>query len=231
LERGEVGLAANMAVSLQTRETRTAQSAILRCIAGNPHRPVELSPGPAIKCKRCDGDGWACTDNGWGARDRCKVCRGKGTLDLYVPCPWVTPDGLSIAQATYEERPVRVCPDCKGRKKLKWPLQRGEGEFEADCQRCHGVGRVDDGLLDQARLAVLADAIEEAGCGNADLLAHLRGKTVCLASKCKLIPGQSGGRYDCAKYGCGRCGGTGWESLTGSHFRGCWAVDAILQRR
>ena len=32
-----------------------------------------------------------------------------------------------------------------------------------------------EGALDPARLAVLGDALEEAGCDNADLLAHLRG--------------------------------------------------------
>jgi hypothetical protein len=32
-----------------------------------------------------------------------------------------------------------------------------------------------DGTLDAARLAVLADALEEAGCADADLLGHLRG--------------------------------------------------------
>jgi hypothetical protein len=32
-----------------------------------------------------------------------------------------------------------------------------------------------DGTLDNARLAVLADALEESGCGDADLLGHLRG--------------------------------------------------------
>ena len=31
------------------------------------------------------------------------------------------------------------------------------------------------GALDPARLAVLADALEEAGCTDADLLGHLRG--------------------------------------------------------
>ena len=31
------------------------------------------------------------------------------------------------------------------------------------------------GTLDPDRLAVLADALEEAGCDNADILAHLRG--------------------------------------------------------
>ena len=30
------------------------------------------------------------------------------------------------------------------------------------------------GTLDPARLAVLADALEDAGCNNADILAHLR---------------------------------------------------------
>jgi hypothetical protein len=31
------------------------------------------------------------------------------------------------------------------------------------------------GTLDTARLAVLADALEDAGCADADLLGHLRG--------------------------------------------------------
>jgi hypothetical protein len=31
------------------------------------------------------------------------------------------------------------------------------------------------GTLDMARLAVLADALEDAGCTDADLLSHLRG--------------------------------------------------------
>jgi hypothetical protein len=48
------------------------------------------------------------------------------------------------------------------------------------------------GHLDQARLAVLADALEEAGCTDADLLGHLRGP--------------------------------------GPHVRGCWAVDALLEK-
>jgi hypothetical protein len=35
--------------------------------------------------------------------------------------------------------------------------------------------RLPDGLFDSATLAVLADALEEAGCADADLLRHLRG--------------------------------------------------------
>jgi hypothetical protein len=34
---------------------------------------------------------------------------------------------------------------------------------------------VTSGNLDPARLAVLADMLEEAGCADADILAHLRG--------------------------------------------------------
>jgi hypothetical protein len=34
---------------------------------------------------------------------------------------------------------------------------------------------VPDGTLDQDRLAVLADALEEAGCADTDILGHLRG--------------------------------------------------------
>jgi hypothetical protein len=38
--------------------------------------------------------------------------------------------------------------------------------------------RLPEGTLDPARLAVLADALEEAGCGDAELLGHLRGPGV-----------------------------------------------------
>jgi hypothetical protein len=38
--------------------------------------------------------------------------------------------------------------------------------------------RLPDGTLDPARLAVLADALEDAGCANAELLGHLRGPAV-----------------------------------------------------
>lgn len=49
------------------------------------------------------------------------------------------------------------------------------------------------GTLDTDRLAVLADALEEAGCTDADILGHLRGP--------------------------------------GPHVRGCWVLDALLDKR
>jgi hypothetical protein len=42
-------------------------------------------------------------------------------------------------------------------------------------QAAYGQRELPAGTLDTARLAVLADALEEAGCDQADLLAHLRG--------------------------------------------------------
>jgi hypothetical protein len=76
---------------------RAAQADLLRCILGNPFRPVTVSPA------------------------------------------WRTPQVIALAQAAYDQRELPA------------------------------------GTLDVARLAVLADALEEAGCDQADLLAHLRG--------------------------------------------------------
>jgi hypothetical protein len=74
-----------------------AQCGLLRCIFGNPCRPVLLKPS------------------------------------------WQTPAVVALAQTAYDER---ILPA---------------------------------GTLDPDHLAVLSDALEEAGCDSADLLAHLRG--------------------------------------------------------
>ncbi len=59
-------------------------------------------------------------------------------------CPWLTPTVVSLARAAYDERGCR------------WQGRRHDQDEE--------VGWVDDGTLDNARLAVLSDALEEAGC-------------------------------------------------------------------
>jgi hypothetical protein len=78
--------------------TEANQLALLRCVFGNPFRPLTVSPA------------------------------------------WQTLQVVALAQAAYEER---VMPS---------------------------------GNLDTARLSVLADALEEAGCTNPDTLDHLRGE-------------------------------------------------------
>ncbi len=72
-------------------------SHLLRCIFGNPFRPVSINP------------------------------------------TWLTPTVTNLAATAYQER---ILPS---------------------------------GELDTARLSVLADALEEAGCDNSDILTHLRG--------------------------------------------------------
>jgi hypothetical protein len=85
------------AAGRERAEEEEAQAGLLRCIFGNPFRPVAL--------------------------DR----------------SWKTPTALAIAQAAYDDRIVPA------------------------------------GHLDAAHLAILADALEDAGCTNAELLGHLRG--------------------------------------------------------
>jgi hypothetical protein len=79
---------------------QAGQCALLRCIFGNPFRPVTVNPA------------WLA----WNG----------GTV-------------FKLAQAAYENRDLP------------------------------------SGHLDTSRLSILADALEEAGCSDADLLAHLRG--------------------------------------------------------
>jgi hypothetical protein len=76
---------------------KAVSPALLRCVVGNPFRPVTISP----------------------------TC--------------LTPQVLALAKVAYDEREMPA------------------------------------GTLDASRLAVLADALEEAGCTDADLLGHLRG--------------------------------------------------------
>jgi hypothetical protein len=84
-------------IEAEAGNERKQQCGLLRCIFGNPFRPVSSDP--------------AC----------------------------LTPQVVALAQAAYDQRELPA------------------------------------GTLDGARLAVLADALEEAGCTNADLLDRLRG--------------------------------------------------------
>lgn len=93
---------------------------------------------------------------------------------------------LSLAQAAYEQRPGRKCERCGGTGVQTCSKCSGEGcsvygiasngpcTAGLDCPDCHGTGRITDGTLDNDRLAVLADALEDAGCTDEDILEHLR---------------------------------------------------------
>lgn len=134
---------------------------------------------------------------------------------------WVTADVITLAQSAYDERD-RPCPWCKDAPQLysgeQWP------NFAKRCA-CKGTRRVpsEDGALAVDRLAILADALEEAGCGEVDC-------TDCLGNGCHPFP--SAGRF----VTCRTCGGSGRAPhpapahlrSPGTHVRGCWALDLIL---
>lgn len=83
-----------------------------------------------------------------------------------------------------------------------------------------------DGTLDPVTLAAVADALEEAGADNEDLLRHLRGQEWCWSCR------GEGGRWK----SCDVCNPrrvswdlwSGWVPLRGPHVRGCWAIDLLL---
>jgi hypothetical protein len=85
-------------------------------------------------------------------------------------------------------------------------------------------GRLPDGTLDPARLLVLADALEEAGCLEDSLLMHLRGREPY--AECSSCSKKAGTPVLCAA--CLRNRAAGWMPLRGPHVRGCWAVDLLL---
>jgi hypothetical protein len=85
--------------------------------------------------------------------------------------------------------------------------------------------RLGDGTLDGARLLVLSDALEEAGCDRVPLLRHLRGYRPCYYC------GDNPAIDRAADEWCTYCGHERWlngDFGPGPHVRGCWALDLIL---
>lgn len=82
-----------------------------------------------------------------------------------------------------------------------------------------------DGSLDSDRLLVLADALEESGCTDDEILFHLRGIVGC--DYCE----GAGIVYETpalsSRRNCPHCGGEGLVP-PGIHVRGCYIVDLLL---
>jgi hypothetical protein len=144
-----------------------AQAAILRDLAGNPWRPVTL---PWVE-RTVNVPESAVKRNPFAAA----AARAGALKRTIRTCPWRTPTVIALASAAYAESRQVTCSKCEG---IGCPYCGGSemgyhtGCF--DCPVCNGTGRFSDGLLDPDRLAVLADALEDAGCENADVLGHLR---------------------------------------------------------
>lgn len=195
-------------------------SALLREIAGNPFRPQPyyFFDGKMYPLVPAD------------------VPMNGGRFD---PIPWLTPTVLSLAHAAYEERGRKCDAKCEPKRSLRpegewcvWDEQKRRWER---CEKCRGVGTIDDGTLDPARLAVLSDALEEAGC------VETSDETVMGIYVCEKCDAVTKVGVDGIK--CGRCGSEFCRKQRlrdlphpllahlrspGPHVRGCWVLDLLL---
>jgi hypothetical protein len=185
---------------------KSTKADLLREIFGNPFRPVSYQK--VYRCKRC-----------WKTRSMyVDTCCDEYTHALVIPdVSWVTPIVVSLAQAAYDDRPGRKCEKCDHGTRT---VLIGEGEFKRidykQCDACDGHGRIQDGSLDPQRLAVLADALEEAMCDNEETLRHLRGWEPC---SCRYGYGPPPNKPQCSN---------GWTRRTSFHVRGCHVLDTLL---
>ena len=97
------------------------------------------------------------------------------------------------------------------------------------CTTCHGTGTTDNGTLDPDRLAVLSDALREAGLPEWERCEKCSGRGFLGGT----APGHPGwiGAPDCpdCKSAC-VVSNTLLAHLRsgGPHWRGCWVIDCVL---
>lgn len=179
------------------------QAALLRDICGNPWVVVEREHDAKPGYPTC----WRRKEN-----------PGPSRRLLTVKDSWLTPTVIALATAAYSERAGRKCERCKGMGTLGF--SEAWDTSEPTCPDCRGSGHIDDGALEADRLAVLADALEEAGCPEYE--------------KCHDCQDESPYRIYCDTCkDSGRCGKLPHPLLAhlrspGPHVRGCWAIDLLL---
>lgn len=152
--------------------------------------------------------------------EKCGVCEGSPVKGKY------TPDGMGLNWF-----PCSCCHGTgHGPSPVLTPLVQSIAQAAYD-------ERQEDGTLDDVTLAILADALEEAGCDNGELLMPLRGYEVC--RHC-MLPSPEEAEYGGGVYWCPGCGGTEsgkravgheypyWMRSPGPHHPGFWALDLIL---
>ena len=171
--------------------TKAVRADLIRCIWGNPFRKFTLCGGTVADWPHSQ---LACQVNPphWLG---CTLCEGfYSWRDGTIP---------KLARACVEGE------ECRGGQLRCYGGRVVENEDGVVCKVCKGTGRIASPTIDPLRLAVLADALEEAGCCDEGILGHLRQTEV----------GDGGA-----------CGGQGLEFITRpvTHVRGCWAVELFF---
>lgn len=141
------------------------------------------------------------------------------TLPARPNCKPGCPRAASPAEP--DHRLPRVCPDCGRYWECPWLTPQVLSLAQAAYDE-----RADDGSLDPVRLAILADALEEAGCDDEHILRHLRGEEYVLNRMRLGHVVTFGPDGNVIARGPQRV--EQWQPMTGPHVRGCHAVDLIL---
>lgn len=152
---------------------------------------------------------------------------------------WLTPQVKSIAESCYQERVTEKCPECIYRL---CSSTRPDGS----CGLCGGKEFIETGRLDPNTMAVLADALQEAGCSDESILQRLRGKELCLRHPTYTLDGYrgrwstteklAGVAYPIDQIVCAACGvygnePPGWQPRQANTYRGDLLIDLLTGRR
>lgn len=126
----------------------------------------------------------------------------KDTLPLLSVCSKCHADGPFWADVVHGE---------------KWPwLAWNDGTIPHLARSIHDSGRFED-------MAILADALVEAGCQEEELIAHCRNLERCW----KCLGADIASRPRDWDIVCPECHGTGWTPLRGPHVPGCWLTTLL----
>jgi hypothetical protein len=118
-----------------------------------------------------NGAAWDAAWNAYAATKNTARAAAAATLNTATAAAWDATSDAALVALLRDHfgnpfRPVSVDP--------AWLSWRG-GTVPRLAQAAYEHRHLPEGHLDPARLAVLADALEEAGCQDPDILGHLRG--------------------------------------------------------
>lgn len=218
---------------------------LLRDIIGNPFRPIYWADDPKRHAEPYTGPS--------------RRPNPQDVPHVEMRRSWLTPTVITLAEAAYEEREMVSCKACVGGKVAvdtgakRGPYRTAEPKYiieppkliMMDCDKCHGTGCITTGHLDPVRLAVLADALEEAGASE---MYAIEKRTI--GNTCPDCDDfgfwRAGQEFDhmkkCRNSECGMVWVPGEAQIVkvahpnpllahlrspGPHYRGCWAVDLL----